>query len=218
MCCNRTHVSLVYTEVKRTFEQEDMKMAQLESKKSGGGKLSRSETVTVRLDPKLRYLAELAARKQRRTLSSFIEWAIEDALSHVHIDEDSNGYISVAADAAKLWDVDESDRFAKLAIRYSDLLTHEEQVLWKYIKECGLMWLGNWNGMNGAFQWSIREQNFRFDQLREYWETFRKVASGESPKSELPSWSKFKKPGDASQAEIKDGKSAFDDFEDDIPF
>jgi hypothetical protein len=39
-----------------------------ESKRKGGGKLSRSETVTVRLDPKLRYLAELAALKQRRTL------------------------------------------------------------------------------------------------------------------------------------------------------
>jgi hypothetical protein len=46
-------------------------------RKGGGGKLSRSETVTVRLDPKLRYLAELAARLHRRTLSSYIEWAIK---------------------------------------------------------------------------------------------------------------------------------------------
>ena len=40
-------------------------------RKGGGGKLARSETVTVRLDPKLRYLAELAARIQRRSVSSF---------------------------------------------------------------------------------------------------------------------------------------------------
>ena len=40
----------------------------------------KSEVVTVRLDPKLKYVAELAARRQRRTLSSYIEWAIEDSL------------------------------------------------------------------------------------------------------------------------------------------
>jgi hypothetical protein len=39
----------------------------------------------VRLDPKLRYLAELAARKQRRTVSSFIEWTIEEALKNIYL-------------------------------------------------------------------------------------------------------------------------------------
>ena len=48
-------------------------MAKERTAKGGGAKLSRSETVTVRLDPKLRYLAELGARSQRRTVSSFIE-------------------------------------------------------------------------------------------------------------------------------------------------
>lgn len=38
--------------------------------------MTRSETVTMRLTPKLRYLAELAARKHRRTLSSYIEWVL----------------------------------------------------------------------------------------------------------------------------------------------
>lgn len=43
-------------------------------------KLNRTETVTARLDPKLNYLCELASRAQRRTKSSFIEWAIQEAL------------------------------------------------------------------------------------------------------------------------------------------
>ncbi len=54
-------------------------------RKGGGGKLSRSEVVTVRLDPKLRFAADLAARKQRRTLSSFIEWAVEKTVQGVDI-------------------------------------------------------------------------------------------------------------------------------------
>src|ERR1700730_13854709 len=105
-------------------------------KRGGGGKLSRSETVTVRLDPKLRYLAELAARKQRRTLSSFIEWAIEENLKSIHFHgaEDELS-ASAASVAAELWDVDEPDRFAKLALHYPDMLTYEEQILWKLIRE-----------------------------------------------------------------------------------
>ena len=36
-------------------------MTDVKKRKKGGGKLTRSEIVTVRLDPKLRYLSELAA-------------------------------------------------------------------------------------------------------------------------------------------------------------
>lgn len=45
-----------------------------------GSKLNRSETVTIRLDPRLNYLTDLAARCQRRTKSSFIEWVIKETL------------------------------------------------------------------------------------------------------------------------------------------
>ena len=41
-------------------------------KKGGGGKLNRSEIIQARLDPKLHMAAEIMARAERRTLSSFI--------------------------------------------------------------------------------------------------------------------------------------------------
>ena len=59
----------------------------------GAGK--KSEVVTVRLDPKLKYLAELAARKHRRPLSSYIEWAVEQSLSRVWLEEPFNGDASI---------------------------------------------------------------------------------------------------------------------------
>lgn len=193
-------------------------MATADKRKAGGGKLSRSETVTVRLDPKLRYLAELAAKKQRRTLSSFIEWAIEDALGRVNLYE-GEGYNgdhsrSVGEEAAQLWDVDEADRFAKLAVRYPDLLTHEEQVLWKLIKENGLVWRGNYRGTDNSWQWKIQEDSLIFDRLREHWDTFKKVASGELEKSDLPTWVKTQPAGEKKAQ----AKSGFDNFDDDIPF
>lgn len=50
-------------------------------------KLNRSETVTVRLDPRMNYLTELAGRAQRRTKSSFIEWAVQKALRDLGVNE-----------------------------------------------------------------------------------------------------------------------------------
>lgn len=100
---------------------------------------SRTEVFAMRLDPKLKYLAEIAARKQRRSLANFIEWALDEALAKVKLVEtsDFNGQYerSVLDEASKLWDLEPSDRLIKLAENYPDLLNYEEQVIWKAIFE-----------------------------------------------------------------------------------
>lgn len=184
-------------------------------RKAGGGKLARSETVTVRLDPKLRYLAELAALRQRRTVSSFIEWAIEDSLGRVIIQE--SGYAngpgtSVADVAAKLWDVDDADRFAKLALSFPDLLTHEEQKRWKLIRENGFLWRGHYAKDGSKWTWRVEEGSLCFDRLRAHWDGFCNVARGEAARDTLPTWPETR-PAPATAA-----KSGFDDMDDDIPF
>lgn len=164
------------------------------SRKRGGGKLIRSETVTMRLDPKLRYLAELAARKQRRSLSSFIEWAVEDSLQQVLLYEDTNFHgeqsISIADVASQLWDVDDADRFAKLALSYPDMLTHDEQILWKLVRENGYLWRGRFPTPNGIWTWKVEQSSLLFERLRENWEKFCAVAKGQAERSILPSWPK----------------------------
>ena len=172
-----------------------METGKPESKrKGGGGKLARSETVTVRFDPKLRYLLELAARKQRRTVSSFIEWAVEESLKQVLIREVSNSNsgvsnLSIADVAAVLWDVDESDRLALLAFDYPDMLTHEEQTIWKMVKEHGLFWDGYHNQLNSfKWEWRVAKDSLQFQILREYWPELQSVARGETAESSLPNW------------------------------
>jgi hypothetical protein len=143
-----------------------------------GGKLARSEIVTVRLDPRLRYLADLAARKKRRTLSSYIEWAIEQSLAHVRMTESEGAFRSIAAESGELWDVDEAERFVKLALLYPELLAHSEQVLWKLIRENKYVW-----------RRSDEEQslgNLNIERLRQYWDRFVVVAAGDASKSVLP--------------------------------
>ena len=135
-------------------------MARQPDGKKGGGKLVRTETVTVRLDPKLRYLAELAARKQRRTLSSFIEWAIEQSLESVsikNVKENEPSNLSRIADS--LWSVGPPERLLKLASKCPELLNYKEQRMWKLIDE--------W----GAF-WDLDEKNnrrFRMELLNRLW-------------------------------------------------
>ncbi|MDT3708292.1 MAG: hypothetical protein ROZ09_15850 [Thiobacillus sp.] len=94
----------------------------------------RTEVFAMRLDPKLKYLAEIAARKQRRSLANFIEWAVEQALGKVMLG-DGQGGRSVIDEAARLWDLEPSDRFLKLAENFPDLMTYEEQLIWKAIHQ-----------------------------------------------------------------------------------
>lgn len=100
---------------------------------------SRTEVFAMRLDPKLKYLAEVAARKQRRSLANFVEWSLEQALGTVNLVEtdDYNGQHNrtVLNEASKLWDLEPSDRFIKLAENYPELLSYEEQLIWKAIFE-----------------------------------------------------------------------------------
>jgi hypothetical protein len=178
-------------------------------KKGGGGKLSRSEIVTVRLDPKLRFAVELAARKQRRTASSFIEWAITEAikrlpvrihamkkkinvpqgayeipeelpigeclqyLQQLNLGEFNINKKTVHEIVKDVWHPDESHRFVLLAIKYPELLTHDEEVLWNLIDETSEVWR------------YPKEENIKipiYAELKRRWEEFKRAASGASGK------------------------------------
>ena len=171
----------------------------------------KTEVVTVRLDPRLKYLAELAARRQRRPLSSYIEWAIEESLAHVYPapDPGEEPFAETFKDmAGTLWDVDEPDRFVRLAIRYPDLLDHEEQRLWKLIRESGYLWKGSYDGSEVEWQWTVSEKTLNWERLRERWDDFSQVARGQADPSVLPSWNK-------QDPEAKSGSNLDDD---EIPF
>ena len=155
----------------------------------GGGSLQRTEVVTIRLDPKLRYLAELAARKQRRTVSSFVESAVENELHRVLLRETtvsgSTVGISVGDEGETLWDTDDPDRLAKLGLHYPELLTYDEQVLWKLIRETGSLWQGEYNS-HGDWMWKVEPDALLYDRLRENWRRLIDVAAGEADRRTLP--------------------------------
>jgi len=191
-----------------------------ESKKArSGAKLSKSEITTIRLDPKLRYLAELAARKQRRSLSSFVEWAIEHTLGGIPLKEGPDWVVSVMAEAESLWDVDAADRFGKLALKYPELLTHDEQILWKIVRENGIFWRGKWDGYGADdWRWSVNESSMIYSRLREHWDLLQRIAAGEASIALLPSPARAKvAPAPAPRQAPAKSSSGFDDMGDETP-
>ena len=100
---------------------------------------TKTETFSVRLDPQTRYLAELAARSQGRSLANFIQMAVEDALESAVIDTYANRDHTVKVRSRefveKVWDVSEPERLVRLALAYPELLSFEEQVLYKKLRD-----------------------------------------------------------------------------------
>ena len=125
-------------------------------RRGGGGKLARTETVQVRLDPRLRYAAELAAGKERRTLSSFVEWAVERAVREIHVTKLKDGQLVTAKQVAdELWTEDELARAYQVQTYYPELLTSQERLLLKADTEAG------W----GHYQRTMRELIKQIDHL-----------------------------------------------------
>lgn len=200
-------------------------MTEKESRK-GSSKLSRSETVTVRLDPKLRYLAELASRKQRRTLSSFIEWAVEESLRTVILYH-GTGYngddsLSVEDEVWRLWDVDESERFVRLAILYPELLNHQEQEIWKLIQDSELLSPACLRDNFGRSVWNWKVLvEIVFPTLRKHWPLLM-AAYSDGSKSAREWVDKItldiSNGKIYSSAAVKNVSEAETNFDDDIPF
>ena len=71
--------------------------------------IPKKEIYAQRVDPQLKYLAEIAARSQRRSLANFVEWAIAQSLHDVPVSNEP-GAPSVARMGGKLWDIDRAKR------------------------------------------------------------------------------------------------------------
>ena len=110
--------------------------------RAAGPKALRSQIITVRLEPQLRFAAELAAAKTRNTLSTFMEMAVERAVSEVVLVEDANdGQPRTAADiSVAVWEPHPADRLVRMQHRYPVLLTLTEKRLWRVITEQADLW------------------------------------------------------------------------------
>lgn len=142
----------------------------------------RTEIFAMRLDPKMKYLAEISARKQRRSLANFVEWAIEQALGNVPLNPLGNNSptVTVADKAGQLWSLDEATRLVNLATLYPDLLTYDEQRIWDVICQHSIRIKGT------ARTIRFRENGeIDLDAVRGCWIVLKPYALGTATREEL---------------------------------
>lgn len=101
-------------------------MAQAKKTRPKTAKPAQSASVMVRMDIKLKYSAELAARAQNRSLSSFIKWAIAQVVNDVEIRIDDKTIGDVVTET---WSPVESERLLNLASKYPHLLSFSEELI-----------------------------------------------------------------------------------------
>jgi hypothetical protein len=136
----------------------------------------------MRLDPQLKYLAELAARRQRRSLANFFEWAIEDTLRRVALRDasDSGQELSAANAGPMLWDQREPDRVLKLARECPDLLNYEEQRYLSVVNDFEL------RGKSGKLESVFKsDERVDLDLVRGCWEEIKNYALGKIGEDKL---------------------------------
>ncbi|MDE1162305.1 MAG: hypothetical protein PW792_10225 [Acidobacteriaceae bacterium] len=124
--------------------------------KENSTKPTRSENLNIRFEPRLRYLAGIAARQERRTLSNLIEAAVATHLDSVRI-AGGGKQVALMDIAKELWSIHEAERFIALAERLPFLLTFEEEELFELIQQSKEYQSGDYAGVQNRFA-TLQEQ------------------------------------------------------------
>lgn len=109
----------------------------------------KTEALTLRLDPKVRFLIDLLARQKRQSITGVIESAIETYATNFHIEadlwseedgEEKKQTVSMYRLAKELYCTDDSFRFMMLVWRCPRLLSYEELRLKETIYGSEFFW------------------------------------------------------------------------------
>lgn len=128
-------------------------------------KQPRKEVVSFRLEPKIKYLVDIAARVQRRSPTNYIEYVLEESLKNVEIEKGKSIY-----DAAQdLWATDEPLRLVKLIINHPNLLTFEEEKISEVLRNY------KFDSNNKSDEFS----GYDINTIIEDWEIIKDAANGD---------------------------------------
>jgi hypothetical protein len=103
---------------------------------------ARTDVISVRLDPQLRYAAELAAAHTGTSLSKLIELAVTRLVQLTTVVPGKSPLRDKSAFsvAVEVWEPHAADRLARLASRFPDLMTLAERRIWREIRETDSLW------------------------------------------------------------------------------
>ena len=138
-------------------------------KPSQGAK--KTETLTLRLDPKAKFTIDLLARIRRQSITAVIEAAIDEIAydQDVKFNEDGkNATWSLGSAITEIWSTDEAERFINLCYFMPDLLTHEELRIWETITSSECFYADS--ATRNPTHWKLMGVSIDVTRLRAYWD------------------------------------------------
>jgi len=132
----------------------------------------KTEALTLRLDPKVRFLIDLIARQKRQSITGVIESAIELYATNYRVkadlwdeelEEDKTQHVSLYKICNEVYSTDDSFRFMMLYWVCPQLLSYEENRLCETIYASELFW-------DEYPHASDKKNDIDTDVLREHWE------------------------------------------------
>lgn len=116
-------------------------------------KPTRSETLGLRLDPRMKYALELLSRAQHRSISGTVEWCVERALqSETFTSELADPDFPLPFDQLtdRIWDVDPYQRLIDLCCYVPKLATFEELQQYRILEMTPACWFDPKKRKDGA--------------------------------------------------------------------
>ena len=167
-------------------------------------KLTKSEALALRLDPKIKYGLELLARKQKRSLTSVVEWIVHEALRTELVVEVRRPATLFSGNVSyeeyfldDIWDEDPLARLIKLVDFDKSLMTFDEERCWDLILKNGYYWKGKLSA--SAYTWDTGKiDHLRLDRVRSDFETLQNIAQGKAGEEALNQYWEAKSFSDAS--------------------
>ena len=154
--------------------------------KKVGSRLRRTEAVTVRLDERMRFIVELAARSERRTVSSYIENVLEKTSKVPSILHPVRHDHEISLDEAMdfIWDPLECDRTIRLASMCPNLINFDEQLIWKLLITTPEFWNSPDKIADGVVS-EFYIADLKWPLVRELWSVIKQVAFEEENRNTL---------------------------------
>jgi hypothetical protein len=104
----------------------------------------RTNVITLRVTPKVRFGLELLAHERSETLTQVVTWAVESMFGTEHI-----GLLRYAAGESRatrvldrVWSPDEHERVVRLGVYFPELMSDRQTYLWTRVLENGRYWAG----------------------------------------------------------------------------
>lgn len=136
-------------------------------KKKVGRKSQKSEVITIRMSPALKFGAEFASQVLGKNKTEFISDAIKQKMAESELEGRS-----VEDIARELWDLDGAVRLAKTAFAYPAYLPPALKLCWRVVEYCPYFWrsIEREEGGVARVAWETKPDWLVERNLSEQWE------------------------------------------------